>query len=123
MMTVFHSIRTIELIFFVLMHATSFWISSFKAIEVTEIARLYTRSGSLKDVLSTYSFSWAPKAKGIAVAGIVLEMKLLHGFGLIHDCLKPNNALFVHDHRIRIIHFVQGPLAFHEGPRLGPRVA
>jgi ABC-type sulfate transport system permease component len=52
------------------------------------IAKLYARSGSLNDVLSARPFWWTPTAKAIAAAGIVLGMKFLHSFGLIHCGLK-----------------------------------
>jgi serine/threonine protein kinase len=69
------------------------------------IARLYTRGGSLNDVLSTRPLWWTPTAKAIAVAGIVLGMKFLHSFGLIHGGLKPNNVLFDEYHQIKIADF------------------
>jgi serine/threonine protein kinase len=71
------------------------------------IARLYTRSGSLNDVLSAHRLWWTPTAKAIAVAGIVLGMKFLHSFGLIHGRLTPNNVLFDECHRIQIADFGQ----------------
>jgi hypothetical protein len=58
-----------------------------------KIARLYSRSGSLKDVLSARPLWRAPAAKAIAVAGIVLALKLLYSFGLIHGHLTPSNVL------------------------------
>jgi serine/threonine protein kinase len=61
-----------------------------------KIARLYTRSGSLKDVLSASPLWWTLTA--IAVAGIVLGMKFLHSFGVIHGSLKLWNVLFDEDH-------------------------
>jgi serine/threonine protein kinase len=69
------------------------------------IARLYTRSGSLKDVVSARPLWWTPTAKAIAIAGIVLGMKFLHSFGLVHGCLKPSNVLFDESHRIQIADF------------------
>jgi serine/threonine protein kinase len=68
-----------------------------------KIVRLYSRSGSLKDVLSARPLWWTPTAK--AIAGIVLGMKFLHSFELIHGGLKPNNALFDEYHRIQIADF------------------
>jgi serine/threonine protein kinase len=45
------------------------------------IARLYTRNGSLKDVLSVRPLGWTPTTKAIVVAGIVFGMKFLHSSG------------------------------------------
>jgi serine/threonine protein kinase len=75
-----------------------------------KIARLYTRSGSLKDVLSARPLWWTPTAKAITVAGIVFGMRFLHSFGLIHGDLKPSNVLFDEYHRIRIADFGQSQL-------------
>jgi serine/threonine-protein kinase len=75
-----------------------------------KIVRLYTRSGSLKDVLSGRPFWWTPTAKAIAVAGIVFGMRFLHSFGLIHGGLKPSNVLFDESHRIQIADFRRNPL-------------
>jgi serine/threonine protein kinase len=69
------------------------------------IARPYTRSSSLKDVLLARPLWWTPTAKAIAVAGIVLGMKFLHSFGLIHGGLSPSNVLFDESHRIQIADF------------------
>jgi serine/threonine protein kinase len=66
---------------------------------------LYSRNGSLKDVLSARPLWWTPTAKAITVAGIVLEMKFLHSFGLIHGSLKPSNVLFDEYHLIQIADF------------------
>jgi hypothetical protein len=76
------------------------------------IARSYTRSSSLKDVLLARPLWWMPTAKAIAIAiaGIVLGMKFLHSFGLIHGGLKPSNVLFDEHHRIQIADFGQSPL-------------
>jgi serine/threonine protein kinase len=79
-----------------------------------KMARSYTRSGSLKDVLLGRPLWWAPTAKAIAIAGIVLGMKFLHSFGLIHGCLKPSNVLFDEDHRVQIADFRQSPLDLRE---------
>jgi serine/threonine protein kinase len=70
-----------------------------------KIARLYSRSGSLKDVLSVRPLWWTPTAKAIAVAGIVFGMKFLHSFGVIHGSLKPSNVLFDEYHQIQIADF------------------
>jgi serine/threonine protein kinase len=70
-----------------------------------KIARLYIQSGSLKDVLSTRPLWWTPTAKAIAIAEIVLGMKFLHSFGLMHGGLKPSNVLFDEYHRIQIADF------------------
>jgi serine/threonine protein kinase len=67
--------------------------------------RSYARSGSLKDVLLARPLWWAPTAKVIAIAGIVLKMKFLHRFGLIYGGLKPGNALFDEHNRIQIADF------------------
>jgi serine/threonine protein kinase len=76
-----------------------------------KIARLYSRSGSLKDILSARPLWWTPTAKAIAVAGIVLGMKFLHRVGLIHGGLKPSNILFDESHRTQIADF--GRSRFH----------
>jgi serine/threonine protein kinase len=72
-----------------------------------KIARLYARSGSLKDFLSVRPLWWTSKAKAkaIEVAGIVLGMNFLHSFKLIHGGLKSSNILFDEYHRIRIANF------------------
>jgi serine/threonine protein kinase len=69
------------------------------------IARLYSRSGSLKDALLARPLWWTPTAKAIAVAGIVLGMKFVHSFGLIHGGLKQSNVLFDESHRVQIAAF------------------
>jgi serine/threonine protein kinase len=76
-----------------------------------KIARLYSRNGSLKDILSARPLWWTPTAKAIAVAGIVLGMKFLYSVGLIHGCLKPSNILFDECHRTEIADF--GRNRFH----------
>jgi serine/threonine protein kinase len=58
------------------------------------IARLYSWSGSQKDIVSARPLWWTPTAKAIAVAEIMLRMKFLHSFGLIYGNLKPSNILF-----------------------------
>jgi serine/threonine-protein kinase len=70
-----------------------------------KIARLYSRSGSLKDIRSARPLWWRPTAKAITVAGIVLGMKFLNIFGLIHGGLKPSNVLFDESHRVPIADF------------------
>jgi serine/threonine protein kinase len=66
------------------------------------IVRLYGRSGSLKNVLSARPLWWTPTAEAIAIAGIVLGMKFLHSFGLIHGRLTPGKVLFDEYHRNQI---------------------
>jgi serine/threonine protein kinase len=83
-----------------------------RASKELKIARLSTRSGSLKDVLSARRLWWTPTA--IAVAGIVLGMKFLHSFGLIHGGLKPNNVLFDEYHRIQIADVGRSPFNLRE---------
>jgi serine/threonine protein kinase len=80
-----------------------------RASKELRIARSYTRSGSLQDVLLARPLWWAPTAKAIAVAGIVLGMKFLHSFGLIHGSLKPSNVLFDESHRVQIADFGRNP--------------
>jgi serine/threonine protein kinase len=70
-----------------------------------KIVRLYTRSGSLKDILSGRLLCWTPTGQAIAIARIMLEMKFLHSFGVIHSALEPGNALFDELHRIQIADF------------------
>jgi serine/threonine protein kinase len=89
-------------------HRSSFGFVLPTASKKLKIARLYTRSGSPNDVLSTRPVWWTPtakakaKAKAIAIAGIVLGMKFLHSFGLTHGRLKPSNILFDEYDRIQI---------------------
>jgi serine/threonine protein kinase len=88
-----------------------------------KIARLYARSGSLKDVLSARPLWWTPTAKAIAVAGIVLGMKFLHNLGLIHGGLKPSNVLFDEYHRIQIADFGHSRPNPHESVATAREVA
>jgi serine/threonine protein kinase len=64
-----------------------------------------------------------PTAKAIAIAGIVLGMKFLHSFGLIHDGLKPSNVLFDESHRIQISDFGRTRLYSRESVAIARRVA
>jgi serine/threonine protein kinase len=83
-----------------------------------KMARLYTRSGSRKDVLSARPLWWVLTAKAIAVGGIMLGMKFLHSFGLIHGGLKPSSALFDDYHRVQIADFGRRYLICVKVPRL-----
>jgi serine/threonine protein kinase len=87
-----------------------------------KIARLYARSGSLKDVLSVRMLWWTPTAKAITVAGIVHGMKFLHSFELIHGGLKPSNILFDEYHRVRIADFGRNRLDPRENASISHRV-
>jgi serine/threonine protein kinase len=93
-----------------------------KASKELKIARLYTQSNSLKDVLSARSLWFTPTARAIAFAGIVLGIEFLHSFGLIHGCLKPSNVLFDEYHRIRIADFGRSRLDPRESAASGCRV-
>jgi serine/threonine protein kinase len=94
--------------------ATPFGFVLPTASKELKMARSYTRSGSLKDVLSARPLWWTPTAKAIAVAGIVRGMKFLHSFGLIHGGMKPSNVLFDESHRIRIADFGRSRLDLRE---------
>jgi serine/threonine protein kinase len=66
---------------------------------------LFIQRGSLNSVLSSRPLWWTATAEAIAVVGIVLGMKFLHSFGLIHGGLKSSNVLFDEYHRTQIADF------------------
>jgi hypothetical protein len=65
-------------------------------------ARLHVAGPSLSQVIASRPDWWTPNAKALAIAGVVLGMRFMHSFGLIHGNLKPQNILFDEFHRIQI---------------------
>jgi serine/threonine protein kinase len=57
------------------------------------------------EVDSVHPIWWTSTAKAKAVAGIVLALRFVHNFGLLHGHLTGNNILFDSDHCIQIVDF------------------
>jgi serine/threonine protein kinase len=70
-----------------------------------KIVRLYSECSSLTEVISLNPVWWTATAKAKAVAGIVLCLRVAHGFGLIHGHLNSNNIIFNVDHQVQITDF------------------
>jgi hypothetical protein len=68
-----------------------------------KIARLYSESPSLREIISVNPGWWTPTAKTKAIVGIVLGLRFVHSFGLIHGRLNSDNILFDLNHGIQIV--------------------
>jgi hypothetical protein len=63
------------------------------AIELRAL-RLFVEGGSLADVVAVPPPRWTATAKAIAVAGLVLDLRVANGVGQRHGCLRPICVLF-----------------------------
>jgi serine/threonine protein kinase len=70
-----------------------------------KIVQLFSKNGSLAEVLSNNPVWWTPTAKARTVAAMVFGLRFAHSFGLLHNKLNPNNILFDIDHRIQLTDF------------------
>jgi serine/threonine protein kinase len=83
--------------------------------------QLYPESKSLSAVISTNPEWWTATAKAKAVVGIVLGLRFLHSFGLIHGDLNSNTIIFDLDHRIQITNFYPKSLGVGRSPHDGDK--
>jgi serine/threonine protein kinase len=60
---------------------------------------------SLTEVVSVNPAWWTSTVKAKAVAGIVLGLRFVHSFGLLHGHLTGNNILFDSDHCTQMVDF------------------
>jgi serine/threonine protein kinase len=72
-----------------------------------KIVELFVNGFSLREVLLMNPKWWTPTMKTKTVAGIVLGLRFIHSFGLIHGNLNSNN--------IQITNFGQMDLEFERG--------
>jgi hypothetical protein len=70
--------------------------------EQLKIVRLYMKSISLAEVVSTNPVWWTATMKAKTVAGIVLGIRFAHSLGLIHGHLNSRNIFIDSDDRIEI---------------------
>jgi hypothetical protein len=66
---------------------------------------LYSENASLFEVLRANPAWWTPTVKAKAVAGLVLGLRFVHSFGLIHGFLTTKNIHFDLNHRIEMTNF------------------
>jgi hypothetical protein len=103
-------------------HHCSFWICSSNGIEGIENCEI-VHSDRFAERCSFYSpLWWTPTAKAIAVAGIVLGMKFLHSFGLIHCGLKPSNIFLMNLIELKLQILGEADLIRVEMPQLCPEL-
>jgi hypothetical protein len=58
---------------------------------------------SLSRIVSTSPLWWTPSAKAKAIAGLVLDLRFTHSFGLLHGHLTGNTAFFYENGVIQIM--------------------
>jgi serine/threonine protein kinase len=80
------------------------------------IVQLYAERNSLSEVISTNREWWTATGNAKAAVGIVLGLRFLHSFGLIHGHFNSNNLIFDSDHRIQITDFCPIGFDFGESP-------
>jgi serine/threonine protein kinase len=82
------------------------------------IVRKHIGSGSLSKIVITSPEWWTPTAKAKAVVGLLLGLRFVHSFGLLHGHLTGDNVYFTEEGMIQISDFSLHNLFNQEGDRL-----
>jgi serine/threonine protein kinase len=67
-----------------------------------KIVEFYNSFGSLAEVISGSPEWWTATVEAKAIVGIVLGLRFLHSYGLVHNNLNSNNIFFDMNHHIQI---------------------